>query len=182
MSGYQSGHVSWTYTECLDIFYGKRQGGVASEHLLRQGEGLGSSWVQFRGTATARGHSKGCWPVLGSQDHLQWAVRPSLLFISMETTTDIKIAITLFDRQIPSYKTLFFNTVTTINCAFLPAMNKSLHDALAKICPSLGEPVSLLLMLKCTTHRCINVPQVSMSVRGCSFFLHGRVKFHIFTS
>ena len=143
---------------------------------------LGYSFVALQLQGVTAKPCWGCWPVLGSQDHLQWAVRPSLLFISMETTTDIKIAITLFDRQIPSYKTLFFNTVTTINCAFLPAMNKSLHDALAKICPSLGEPVSLLLMLKCTTHRCINVPQVSMSVRGCSFFLHGRVKFHIFTS
>jgi hypothetical protein len=39
-------------------------------------------------------------------------------------------------EQILSYKTLFFDTVTTIGYALLPAMNKSLHAALVKICTS----------------------------------------------
>mgnify|MGYP001852393476 CR=1 FL=1 len=37
-------------------------------------------------------------------------------------------------------------------CAFLPAMNKSLHAALVKICTSRGDPLSLLPLLKHTTH------------------------------
>ena len=51
----------------------------------------------------------------------------------METTIDTKCTIAQFDRQILSYKTLFFNTVITISCAFSPAMNKSLHVMLIKI-------------------------------------------------
>jgi hypothetical protein len=35
-----------------------------------------------------------------------------------------------------SYKTLFFNIVTTIGYALSPAMNKSLHATLVKICTS----------------------------------------------
>jgi len=38
-------------------------------------------------------------------------------------------------EQIFSYKTLFFNTVTTISYAFSPAVNKSLHAALLKSIP-----------------------------------------------
>jgi len=37
-------------------------------------------------------------------------------------------------EQILSYKSVFLNTVTTINYAFLPAMNKNLHAALVKVC------------------------------------------------
>jgi len=44
-----------------------------------------------------------------------------------------------------SYKTLFFNIVSTISCAFSPEMNKRLHAALMKICTSGGYP-----LLKCT--------------------------------
>ena len=44
-------------------------------------------------------------------------------------------------EQILSYKTLSFNIVTTITYAFLLAMNKSLHAALAEICTSGGEPL-----------------------------------------
>jgi hypothetical protein len=35
-----------------------------------------------------------------------------------------------------SHKTLLFHIVTVIRYALLPAMNKSLHAALAKICTS----------------------------------------------
>ena len=51
-----------------------------------------------------------------------------------------------------SYKTVFFNIVTTINYAFSSAMNKSLHTMLLKACTSRHHPLSLLL--KRTTHLC----------------------------
>ena len=37
-------------------------------------------------------------------------------------------------EEILSYKTVFFNTVATSSCAFLPTTNKSLHSVLVKIC------------------------------------------------
>jgi len=55
-------------------------------------------------------------------------------------------------KQIFSYKILFFNIVTNISYAFSPAMNKSLHAALIKICTSGGDPLSLSTLLKCATH------------------------------
>ena len=78
----------------------------------------------------------------------------NFLIVSIETTTDTKSTVTLSDREILSYKILFFNTVTTISWASLPAMNKSLHAALRKICTSNGDP--LLPQLKCITH-CLTV-------------------------
>jgi len=45
-------------------------------------------------------------------------------------------------EQILSYKN-YFSTVTTINCAFSLAMNKSLHAELIKICTSRGNRLSL---------------------------------------
>ena len=53
-------------------------------------------------------------------------------------------------EQILSYKALFFNTVTVISYAFLPAMNKSLHAMLVNICTIGGDP--LLPLLNCTTY------------------------------
>ena len=44
-------------------------------------------------------------------------------------------------EEILNYKTLFFNIVTTISYAFLPAMSKSLHAVLIKICTSRGDPL-----------------------------------------
>ena len=43
-------------------------------------------------------------------------------------------------EQILSYKALFFNTVAVISYAFLPAMNKSLHAMLVKMCTSRNDP------------------------------------------
>ena len=40
-----------------------------------------------------------------------------------------------------SYRTSFFSIATTICNAFLPAMNKSLHTVLLKICNSWGNPL-----------------------------------------
>ena len=53
-------------------------------------------------------------------------------------------------EQILSYKTLFFSMITTVSYAFLPAMNKSLHAALIRICTHGGD--SLLPLLKHTTN------------------------------
>ena len=44
-------------------------------------------------------------------------------------------------KKITIYKILFFNIVITISYALLPAMNKSLHDVLVKICTSGGDPL-----------------------------------------
>jgi len=44
-------------------------------------------------------------------------------------------------EQILSYKTLFFDIVTTNGYALVPAMNKSLHAVLIKICISGGGPL-----------------------------------------
>ena len=44
-------------------------------------------------------------------------------------------------EQILSYKTLFFNIVTTISYVFLSAINKRLNAALVKIRTSGGDPL-----------------------------------------
>lgn len=49
-----------------------------------------------------------------------------LLFISMETTTDIMGAITPFDKANSQLQTLFFNILTTISCVF--CIHKNLHQ------------------------------------------------------
>jgi len=51
----------------------------------------------------------------------------------METTMDTKRTVMLSDTAVLSYKTLFFNIVTTNSCAFSLLMNESLHAALGKI-------------------------------------------------
>ena len=78
-----------------------------------------------------------------------------------------------------SYKTLFFNIVTTINYAFWPAVNRSLHATVINICTA--------EMIRCCCHHCrnapptaslclrplvvsINIQQVSMNVSLCYFF------------
>ena len=54
-------------------------------------------------------------------------------------------------EQNPSYKTVFIHIVTTISCAFSPAMNKSLRAMLVTICTSKGDPLLLSPLLKLTT-------------------------------
>jgi len=44
-------------------------------------------------------------------------------------------------EEILSYKTLFYNIVTTTSYAFLPAMNKNLHATPVKIHTSGREPL-----------------------------------------
>ena len=77
-----------------------------------------------------------------------------LIVISMETTADTKNTITLFHRAISQLQ--FFNIVTTVSYAFLPAMNKSLHAVLITIYTSKSD--SLSLMLKHTTHHLTVLP------------------------
>jgi len=55
-------------------------------------------------------------------------------------------------ERIPSCKTLFFNTITTISYVFSPVMNKSLNAMLVTICTSRGDPRFLSPLLKRTTH------------------------------
>ena len=55
-------------------------------------------------------------------------------------------------EQILSYKTLSSSIVSTISYACSPVMNKSPHTVLILICTSRGTPLSLLQLLKCTTH------------------------------
>ena len=94
-------------------------------------------------------------------------------------------------EQILSYRTLVFNTVTTISYAFLPAMNKSLRAVLVRICTSGGNPVSLSPLLKRTIHRLAvlistgwspQTLQALMNVNGCHFFSHGWIQWHTFAS
>jgi len=55
----------------------------------------------------------------------------------METTADAKNRITLFNRGIFNYKTLFFNIVTNISNAFSHA--RTMSATLIKICASGGD-------------------------------------------
>ena len=57
----------------------------------------------------------------------------------MVATTDAKIKITLFNRVNSQVQIIFFNTVTTVSCAFSRVINKSLHAMLVKICTSSGD-------------------------------------------
>ena len=57
-------------------------------------------------------------------------------------------------EQILSYKTLFFDIITTMSCAFSSVMNESLHAVFIEVCTCGGDP--LLPLLKCTVH-CLSV-------------------------
>ena len=73
----------------------------------------------------------------------------------MKTTTDTKNTIKFTDwanEQILSYKPYFSTQSQPLAIHFLPAMNKSLHAVLVKICTSRGDPLSLLSLLRCSTH------------------------------
>ena len=95
------------------------------------------------GHTEQRGIVLGCINIGGSESNAY--------FITMETTTDTKSTITLFNRansQLHNY----FSVTTTISCVFLPAMNMSLHAALLKISTSRGDPLMRSPLLKPTTH------------------------------
>ena len=69
----------------------------------------------------------------------------------METTTDRMSTITLI-AYILSYKILFISIVTTISSAFLSTIDKSLHALAITASTSRGDLLSLLPLLKHTTH------------------------------
>ena len=83
-------------------------------------------------------------------------------------------------EQNSSYKTLFYNVVSTISYVFLPMMNKSLYAILVKICTCGSDPQSLSPLLKphhppphCAHIHCLvsrNIQQASMNANGCNFF------------
>ena len=98
----------------------------------------------------------------------------------METATKTKSTLCLIE-QILSYKTVFFNIVTTISYVFSPVMNFRLHAMLIKTCISGGDPQLLASLLNCTAHppahcahiHCLvsrNTQQASVNVNGCHFF------------
>ena len=55
-------------------------------------------------------------------------------------------------KWVLSYKTLFFNTDTTINYVFSPKTNKRLHSMSVKICTSKSDQLLLLPLLKRITY------------------------------
>ena len=82
-------------------------------------------------------------------------------------------------EQILSYKMPFFNTVTIMNCAFLPVVNKSLHAVFITICTTGSDPLLLSPLLKHTSHGLLwSHPQVGLhrhsqvllNVNECHFF------------
>jgi len=82
----------------------------------------------------------------------------------METTTDTKSTIILFDRATSQPQNTIFNIGTIISCSFLLAMNKSLYAMPINICTSGRDALSLDF---------INVQQISMHVNGGHFFYMG---------
>ena len=90
-------------------------------------------------------------------------------------------------EQILCYKTLFFNIVTIISCAFLTAVNKSLHAMLIKMCTSRVDwqcwnawPTTSMC-----SHPLFGLHKCSTSISECHwvpFFPHGEIQWHIFAS
>jgi len=98
-------------------------------------------------------------------------------------------------EQILSYKTLVFNIVTTMRYAFLPAMYKSLHAALIKMCMAVQN---MAYLSHCRCHCWNTPPKASLcsyplfGLHKCSasideyqwvpFSPHGKIQFHTFSS
>ena len=94
-------------------------------------------------------------------------------------------------EQILSYKTLLFNLVTAISCAFSPALSNRLHAVLMKTCTSGGEckchchcwnasPTTSLW-----SHPLFGLQKHSASISECQWvqlFLHGEIQFYPFDS
>jgi len=108
-------------------------------------------------------------------------------FFSMATTTETKSTIALFDTANSQIQ----NIVTTICYTFSQARNKSLHAMLMRICACEGEALSLLSVLKCTTHCLTVLTSTVWSLQMFSkcqwmsvlpFILHGGIQWHIFSS
>jgi len=65
-------------------------------------------------------------------------------------------------QQVLSYKTLFANIVTTISCAFLPAVKKCLHAKLVEICMAAWN-------IACLPHCCCHCGNTSPTSSLCSY-------------
>jgi len=98
-------------------------------------------------------------------------------------------------EQTISYKTLFFNIVTTSSHAFSPTMKKSLHVKLVKICMVVQNMAcsshcyfhcrSTLPTASLCSHPLFGLYRHSVSINECQgvpFFPHGRIQLHIFSS
>ena len=73
-------------------------------------------------------------------------------------------------EQILSCRTVLFNIFTTISYMLLQTMIKSLHAALIKICTSIGDPLPLSPLLKCTTCCLTVLASTLTNISGCHFF------------
>jgi len=92
----------------------------------------------------------------------------------METKTTTKSITTLFDKA-NSQLLNTLNTVTTISYTFLPAMNKSLHVALVKICTSRCDHSCHCWNAPPTPH-CVHIHRlVSISVHKCRWMSAGAI-------
>jgi len=90
----------------------------------------------------------------------------------METRTDTKRTISLFDRTNSQLQIIFFNIATTISFAFLPARNKSLHATLTKICTAICN----MAWLSCPCHHCCN------TIRTVSLCSHPLLSLHKYSA
>ena len=106
---------------------------------------------------------------------------PAMLFISMETTTDTKSTITLFDRaNSQQQNTIFFVWSSLFTIHFF-------HQWTSLCYTSGGSPwlkKHHLLPHHAHIHSLIskNIQQASMSANGCHFFPHGAILWHTFAS
>ena len=107
----------------------------------------------------------------------------------METITDTKSTITLFDKANSQLQNSLFNIVMTISYAFLPVMN--MHTALKQTCTSGVDPLLLSPLLKCTVHHLTSLTSTfglhkcSASISKCQWvppFPHGGVQWHTVSS
>jgi len=85
-----------------------------------------------------------------------------------------------FSIGFPGYKTLFFNTVTTVSFAFLPAMKKTQYAVLVTTCTSGTVATSRTLpTASLYSHPLFSLHRCSASIHGCQWV---PFQFHPFAS
>jgi len=108
----------------------------------------------------------------------------------METTTDKRSTVTLFDRANSQLQNTIFNIVIAISGMFFASNEQGLRAVLLKVCMSRGAPLSLLPLLKCTTSASLCYTHCLVSIRvqqastsqWVSFFPCGGIQFHFVAS
>ena len=106
----------------------------------------------------------------------------------METTTDTKSTIKPFYRANSQLWNVIFLAAMTISCAFLPAMNKSLHVPLVKIFTRGGDPLFHGVWpytASLCSHPLYSIQKHLTRVSECQwmpFFPHGGIQWHTFAS